>query len=167
MRTTERMRRICFSIASLGSLGERWLGGVLASTLAIPLLFLFQSLYWLNNLIFYWTLALAGLLFLVIIQWALLSYRDDFDKCRVANAIVVDKIIGAMIALAGVPLRWRVVIFGFVLFHVVNTVRPFYWYRKLLNHLERLPGVFGVLLGDLLSGVLVNVFLHVIAWVMG
>ena len=167
MRATEKLKRICFMIATLGSLGEWWLGGVLASTLAIPLLFLFQSLYWLSNTIFYWTLSAACVLFLIIIQWALQSSTDEYDRCRVSRSIVCDKIIGAMIALAGVPLRWRVVIFGFLLFHFVNTVQPFYWYRKIIRQLDRLPGVFGVLSGDILSGVLVNVFLHLIAWVMG
>jgi phosphatidylglycerophosphatase A len=104
---------------------------------------------------------------LIIIQCALLSSTDEYDCCRVARAIVFDKIIGAMIALAGVSLRWRVVIFGFLLFHFINTVQPFYWYRKIIRQFERLPGVFGILVGDILSGLLVNIFLHLIAWVMG
>ena len=72
-----------------------------------------------------------------------------------------------MIALSGVPLRWRVVIFGFVLFHVLNTLKPFQPYRKVVKYIEFMPGVVGVFGAELLSGALVNVFLHLMIWVMG
>ena len=162
MRATEKLKKACFRIATIGALGEWWLGGAIASVLSIPLLFLLQSLYWLSQPIFYWTLLLGAILFLAVIQAALL-----FNYERAARAIVCDKIIGAMIALAGVPLRWRVVIFGFILFHVLNTIKPFAFYRKVLDQIERLPGAFGVLLPEIISGAIVNVFLNLIAWVMG
>jgi phosphatidylglycerophosphatase A len=162
MRVTEKIKHFCFVVSTFGLLGEWWIGGIFVSMLSIPLLFLLQSIYWLNQIIFYWTLAFGAIFFLVFMQWAL-----QYDKERARNAIVCDKIIGAMIALAGVPLKWRVVIFGFILFHFMNTMRPFAWYRKILNFLEKLPGVFGILLGDVLSGLLVNLFLQLTAWIMG
>ena len=161
MRTIEKVKKACYSIATLSSLGEWWLGGVFASVLGIPFLLLLQSVYWLNDVLFYWTLAVSAILFLVITQWAL-----QVDPERAPRAIVCDKILGVMIALAGVPLRWRIIFFGFILFHMVNTVKPFSWYRKIIGYIERLPGVFGILGAEVLSAVLVNFFLQLIVWVM-
>jgi len=161
MRAKEKVKKACYAIATLGSLGEWWLGGVFASVLGIPLLLFFQSVYWLSQVLFYWTVALSGILFLVIIQWSL-----QVDPERASRAIVCDKIIGVMISLIGVPLRWRIIFFGFIMFHMVNTLQPFSWYRKLIGYIERLPGVFGVLGAEILSAALVNFFLQVIVWVM-
>lgn len=161
MRATEKIKRACYTIATLSSLGEWWLGGVFASMLGIPFLLLLQSVYWLGNVLFYWTLALTAILFLVIVQWALQAEPE-----RAPYSIVCDKILGVMISLAGIPLRWRVIFFGFILFHLLNTLKPFGWYRKIIKYIERLPGVFGVLGADILSGVLVNFFLQLIVWVM-
>jgi len=72
-----------------------------------------------------------------------------------------------MVALIGVSLRWRVVIFGLILFHLLHTFRLFWWYRKIVGYVERLPGIIGIFGAAILSGALVNLFLHLIAWVMG
>ncbi|MBU1007998.1 phosphatidylglycerophosphatase A [Candidatus Dependentiae bacterium] len=161
MRANENIKRACYAVATLSPLGEWWLGGVFASALGVPFLLLFQSVYWLGNLLFYWTIAFTAILFLIITQWALHAYPEKAPK-----AIVCDKILGVMISLAGVPLRWRIIFFGFVLFHLLNTLKPFAWYRRLIEYIEKLPGVFGVLGAEILSGVLVNFVLQLLVWVM-
>ena len=159
---SSRVKSWSFKVATLWSLGEWWLGGIFASTLAIPFLLLLQSVFWLSQPLFYWSIALGAIIFLVLIQWALLH-----DPDKEPSVIVLDKIIGVMIAFAYVPLQWRIIVFGFIVFHILNKLRPFLPYRRIMRLLDRLPGVFGVLSGDILSGLLVNFFLQLIAWVMG
>jgi len=161
MRVSEKIKTVCYAIATLGSLGEWALGGVFASALAIPLLFLYRSVYWLSGTIFYWLVVSSIALSALIMQVAL-----QRTEATVRSPIVLDKIIGVMIALIGIQLRWRVVIFGFILFHFLNTLKPFWWYRSVIDRIERIPGVMGLVGSDLLSGALVNVFLHLITWVM-
>jgi len=162
MGATEKIKNFCFKFATFGALGEWWLGGVVASVFAIPSLLFFQSVYWFSHKIFYWFLLFCAILFFIVIQYAIYA-----DPEKAPRTIVLDKVIGVMIALAGVPLRWRVIIFGFLMFHVLNTLKPFFWYRKVIRRVERVPGILGVLGADVLSAALVNVFLHTIAWVMG
>lgn len=156
------IHKLCYAIATLGSLGEWRVGRIIAFIFAIPFLFLFRSIYWLNQTVFMWTLLGVMVLSVLIIQVAL---QVDLENSK--KFIVLDKVIGAMLALAGISLRWRIVIFALILFYIINTLKPFYYHKKISSYIERLPGVAGVLGVELLSGLSVNLFLRVIAWVMG
>lgn len=162
MERIEKVKKFCYRFSTFGPIGEWWLGGVLVSLFAIPTLLLFRSLYWLSLPVFYWVLVLLLTFLLVVIQGAL-----QFNPERAQRAIVLDKILGVMIAFVGVGLRWRVIIFGFILFHILNTIKPFMFYRKTVCYIEKLPGILGILGAEILSGFLVNLALRVIAWVMG
>ena len=160
MQISEKIKTASFKIATIGSLGEWWFGGVIASLLAIPILLL-QSIYWLSLSLFYWIVSLGSILFLLAIQWTLKQNPD-----KPASNIVLDKVIGMIIALAAITLKWRVIIFAFALFHFLNIFRPFNFYKKLITYMEKLPDVFGILGGDILSGICVNLLLQAIAWIM-
>jgi phosphatidylglycerophosphatase A len=162
MRFSENIEHISVSIATLGSLGWWPFGAFLGSSLPIPLLLLFRSLYWVSNVVFIWVIALSVVSCLVIVHSALRR-----EPPVSPHAIVLDKMVGVMIAFIGIQLRWRVIFFGFLLFHFLNFIRPFHWYKRIEEVLEKFPGVLGIFLGDILSGVLVNLFLRLIAWVMG
>ena len=161
MDRTEKIKQFCLSFATFGALGEWRLGGVVASLFAIPTMLFFRSVYWLSNIFFYWFVLFLAALVVVVVQAALLL---DFEKAQ--RAAVLDKIVGVMISFIGVSLKWRVIIFGFILFHFLNTMQPFAYYRKIVRYIEKLPGIFGIFGAEILSGFLVNLSLHLIAWVM-
>jgi phosphatidylglycerophosphatase A len=162
MENRNKIKKFCFRFSTFGVFGSWWLSGVIASLFAIPSLLLLRSVYWISFTFFYWLIILASVLLLVIIQGAL-----QFDPERAKRAVVLDKIVGVMIAFVGINLRWRVIIFGFILFHILNTLKPVLFYRKLVNFIEKFPGVLGILGAEILSGFLVNLTLHLVAWVMG
>lgn len=161
MRIKENLKTFSLQIATFGSLGEWSFGGILASTIAIPLILLFRSLFWLNQTLFYATAALGVILTIVVIQF---SYDQDPEHAH--YTVVLDKIIGVMISLLFLPLSWRIIIFSFCLFHIINRLQPIIFYRRLVRYINRLPGAIGILGADILSGVLVNFFIQLIAWVM-
>ncbi|MCK4517177.1 hypothetical protein KAT92_00235, partial [Candidatus Babeliales bacterium] len=99
MDGSSKVKSWSFQFATLWSLGEWWLGGIFASTLAIPFLLLLQSIFWLSQPLFYWSIALGAMVFLVLIQWALLH-----DPEKESSVIVIDKIVGVIIAFAYIPL---------------------------------------------------------------
>jgi phosphatidylglycerophosphatase A len=76
--------------------------------------------------------------------------------------VVIDEVAGQMIALIGVPLHWKYLLAGFILFRSFDIVKPFP-----LRRLERLPGGTGIMLDDVGAGlyalVLLQVWLHFIA----
>jgi phosphatidylglycerophosphatase A len=76
--------------------------------------------------------------------------------------VVIDEVAGQMIALIGVPLDWKYLLAGFILFRSFDIVKPFP-----LRHLESLPGGAGIMLDDVGAGlyalVLLQVWQHFIA----
>ena len=76
--------------------------------------------------------------------------------------VVIDEVAGQLIALIGVPLDWKYVLAGFILFRSFDIVKPFP-----LRRLERLPGGTGIMMDDVGAGlyalVLLQLWLHFIA----
>ena len=67
------------------------------------------------------------------------------------GAVVIDEVIGMLITLAFVPVNLAGAIVAFVLFRILDVVKP--WPARRLEHL---PGGFGVVLDDVMAGVYGN-----------
>ena len=76
--------------------------------------------------------------------------------------VVIDEVAGQMIALIGVPVNWKYLLAGFILFRSFDIVKPFP-----LRRLEQLPGGTGIMMDDVGAGlyalVLLQIWLHFIA----
>lgn len=73
--------------------------------------------------------------------------------------VVIDEVAGQMLALVAVPLRWKSLLAGFILFRVFDVIKP-----PPVRHLERLGGGAGIVLDDIGAGlyalIVVQVLLH-------
>jgi phosphatidylglycerophosphatase A len=76
--------------------------------------------------------------------------------------VVIDEVAGQMIALIAVPLHWKYMLAGFILFRSFDIVKPFP-----LRRLEALPGGTGIMMDDVGAGLyalaLLQIWLHFIA----
>jgi phosphatidylglycerophosphatase A len=75
------------------------------------------------------------------------------------GSIVIDEVAGQILALLFFAPTPRVLIVGFVLFRVMDVVKPFP-----ANRLEALHGGFGIMADDLVAAVYANLVLWLIAW---
>jgi phosphatidylglycerophosphatase A len=161
MRIWEKIKTASYKIATIGGLGKWKLGILVASLIAFPLIFALDLIGKINGALLLWSLILIIILFGVIINFALRVEQEN-----VRETIVLDKVLGLIIAFLMVPLRWRVMIFGFVLFYIFNTIKiPTYY--KIVSKLEKLPWSLGVIIPDVLTGLCVNLFLQIMIWALG
>jgi len=76
--------------------------------------------------------------------------------------VVIDEVAGQMIALIAVPVNWKYMLAGFILFRSFDIVKPFP-----LRRLEALPGGTGIMMDDVGAGLyalaLLQLWLHFIA----
>ncbi len=98
-----------------------------------------------------WLLAVAILL-LAPCAWAAGLFERRVGR-RDPQTVVVDELLGQMIALAAVPAApagpaWSYGVLGFILFRIFDILKPFP-----VRRLERLPGGWGVLVDDYGAGV--------------
>jgi phosphatidylglycerophosphatase A len=75
--------------------------------------------------------------------------------------VVIDEVLGMLVTLAGLPLSLSGVIVGFVLFRVLDIVKPFP-----AGRLEQAPQGWGIMLDDLMAGVYGHLALRLCLWLM-
>jgi phosphatidylglycerophosphatase A len=71
--------------------------------------------------------------------------------------VVIDEVAGQMIALIGLPVHWKYLLAGFILFRSFDIAKPFP-----LRRLERLPAGTGIMMDDVGAGLYALALLH--AW---
>jgi len=62
--------------------------------------------------------------------------------------VVVDEVAGQLIALIGVPLAWKTLLAGFILFRAFDIIKP-----PPVRQLEKLPEGTGIVLDDAAAGI--------------
>ncbi len=72
------------------------------------------------------------------------------------SSIVWDEVAGMLIAMLAVPLSWQTVLVGFVLFRFFDILKP--WPISYLD--KHVHGGFGIMIDDVLAGVLSLCILH-------
>ncbi len=80
-----------------------------------------------------------------------------FFKEKDSKRIVIDEIIGFLIAMFLIPFKLKFILVAFIVFRVIDILKPFP-----LRRLEKLPGGWGVMCDDLLAGVYANLIVQAI-----
>ncbi len=76
-----------------------------------------------------------------------------------SSKVVIDEVAGMMITLIAVPLNWKYIAAGLVLFRFFDIVKPLY-----VRSMEKLPKGWGVMADDLLAGVYAHVVLGILLY---
>jgi phosphatidylglycerophosphatase A len=104
---------------------------------------------------------LAILLFLVLFilfaAWIAGLAAEALD-CKDPGSVVIDEVAGMAITLAGIQVDWTTCVAGFILFRFFDIAKPFP-IRWVDEHVE---GGFGIVLDDVLAGIISNITLRII-----
>lgn len=71
--------------------------------------------------------------------------------------VVIDEVVGQLIALIAVPLAWKTFLTGFILFRAFDIVKP-----PPVRQLEKLPEGAGIVLDDVAAGICALVVMQLI-----
>jgi phosphatidylglycerophosphatase A len=120
--------------------------GSVATVAGIALIFL------LHHSMPLYLVVMFGLLALAIPACTYLE--REFNR-KDPGLLVIDEVVGVMIALLGLPLTTPVVIVGFFLFRAFDMFKIYP-----INKFEALPGGLGIMLDDVMAGLYTNIILH-------
>jgi phosphatidylglycerophosphatase A len=73
---------------------------------------------------------------------------------------VIDEVVGMLITLFLLPSSWAVIVIGFLVFRVLDVIKPYP-----ADRLERLHGGLGMMTDDVMSAVYSNLVLHALVWI--
>jgi phosphatidylglycerophosphatase A len=123
--------------------------GTFGSLAALPLCLLIAS-------VDHHTGAIALLVLAAVSTW-IAHNAEKLVGQNDPKQVVIDEICGMAIALFALPFEPRLVIAGFALFRVFDILKPFpiRWVEK------KIPGGLGIVLDDIIAGILANALLRV------
>ena len=75
--------------------------------------------------------------------------------------VVIDEVLGQLVALAFIPVGWRAALAGFVLFRIYDVIKPYP-----ANRLETFHGGLGIMSDDAAAGVYANISLRLLMWLL-
>lgn len=134
------------SIATLGPVGYLIAPGTAATLVTMPFMYLLRSIV----LPYLYVIFLVAIFFLAIpiINVALDYFKEDQDPSQV----VLDEVIGCLVTFYLIPINWQTMLAGFLLFRLFDITK---WFG--IKRAEHLVGAWGVLVDDILAGLLANV----------
>ncbi len=108
----------------------------------------------------HWALYIGITMSLLIVGIGLCGATAKALQVHDHQAIVWDEIVGFLVTMALVPVDWRLIILGFILFRVFDISKP--WPINLIDH--SLPGGLGIMLDDVLAGLFALAILQTIVY---
>ena len=98
---------------------------------------------------FFGSVSVAATVLVAVFGWICLKqYLRNFLDVHVdPPCVVIDEVVGQMIALIGVPINVVSLGAGFVAFRFFDILKP-----GPIGKVEKLPGAYGVMLDDVLAG---------------
>jgi phosphatidylglycerophosphatase A len=103
-----------------------------------------------------WWLQATAIAVLLVVGTAAAGRVAEITGKKDPGLVVVDEVVGQWITIAALPLTPFALLLGFVLFRVMDVVKP--WPAR---QLEALPGGLGIMADDVAAGVYAHLALQV------
>lgn len=143
--------RAARAVVTLGGLGEKCpLPGTVGSAVALAVLALLPRTFAFSLGL----LACATMVFAVACSAYLRALPGDGAK-RDPLEVIADEVVGIWVTFLGIPLTLLTGAAGFALFRFFDIVKPYP-----VSRMEKLPGVWGIFLDDVVAGVFANFLLR-------
>ena len=115
--------------------------GTAGTVIAIPLFILMQPLPLISYLLFTTCLFIAGI-------W-ICTYAAEKLGVHDHPSIVIDEIVGYLITMIAAPEGWLFIVVGFVLFRLLDAVKPWpiSWFDR------NISGGLGIMVDDVVAGI--------------
>jgi phosphatidylglycerophosphatase A len=141
-------------IATLGKIGYLPYPGTMGSLAALPVVF---GIHYFHISLQVFVIAI---LFCSLIAYRIIQIGASHFANTDPREIILDEVIGCLIAFYGLALQASVCISAFVLFRILDGTK---WFG--ISYIEKkIPGAYGILCDDILAGLMVNIGLR---YVMG
>ena len=106
--------------------------------------------------------AMLGTLFFILFAVCIADAAEKILKQNDPGCIVIDEIAGMMVTLIGLPFNPITVLIGFIIFRILDILKPF----PIRNLDKQIPGGLGVVADDVAAGIIANLLLRIIIHIL-
>ncbi|MGQ9671683.1 MAG: phosphatidylglycerophosphatase A family protein [Candidatus Aminicenantales bacterium] len=139
------------ALATCGGIGFVPLAPGTVASLVVSLLYKF-FLFRLSWLLYFG-------LFVLLVAWGIVASSIQASALNQTDPrrIVIDEVCGQLIALAALPADWMTVGLSFLLFRLMDIVKPFP-----IRKTEKFPGGWGIMADDVVAGLMARLVILII-----
>ena len=83
---------------------------------------------------------------------------ENMTNTHDSKEIVIDEVVGFLITMTWLPLTWQSLIAGFILFRIVDIVKP----PPIRQLDQKVKGGVGVVIDDIAAGIVCNIILQLV-----
>ena len=114
------------------------------------------ALFWLLSPLSFPLYIITVTAFIFLAIWCASRASGIYQK-KDPSQVVIDEIAGYLVTMAALPPTWGYIIAGFLLFRVMDIVKPYpiRWID------QNIAGGYGIVLDDVLAGVYANIILQI------
>jgi phosphatidylglycerophosphatase A len=99
----------------------------------------------------------ATLAISILAIFAAEKYERQSDR-HDSKEIVIDEMAGMLVTMTWLPITWQAFAVGFLVFRFLDIVKPF----PISFFDKKVPGGFGVVVDDLVAGIIGNILLQLV-----
>ena len=108
-----------------------------------------------------WSGPVIYMAFTLVLLFVGILAADIYEKSlgeHDSSSIVIDEVVGMLIAMTWLPMTWQSLVFGFLIFRFFDIFKPFpiSWLDK------KIGGGLGVMIDDVAAGIITNMILQVL-----
>lgn len=100
------------------------------------------------------------LLIFVSLAIVLSDLGEKYFAEKDCQYIVIDEMAGLFITLAYLPKQWGYILVGVILYRFLDIKK-----LKFIKRIEKISGGLGIVLDDIVVGIMVNLFLQIMNWI--
>ena len=123
--------------------------GTFGSLIGLPLCFLLAKIQL--------SAAIIAVLLIVALAIWISNVAERTLERKDPGCIVIDEIAGMVVTLIGLPFTLTTAVLGFILFRILDILKPFP--IRILD--KRLPGGLGIVADDVVAGIFANVLIRI------
>ena len=128
--------------------------GTFGSLIGLPLCFLLAGIHLAAAII-------AALLIIGLAIWIANAAAKTLKR-KDPGCIVIDEIAGMVVTLIGLPFNLTTVVTGFILFRILDILKPFP--IRILD--KRVSGGLGIVADDVVAGIFANALMRILLFVL-
>ena len=129
--------------------------GTVGSLIGLPLCFLLAGIHLSAAII-------AALLIIGLAVW-IANVAAKTLKRKDPGCIVIDEIAGMVVTLIGLPFNFTTAVTGFILFRILDILKPFP--IRILD--KRVSGGLGIVADDVVAGIFANALMRILLFILG
>lgn len=124
--------------------------GTWGTLATIPLWYLLAQLHAIPYMVVVLLLCIAAIL--------IAQAYENLTSTHDSKEIVIDEVVGFLITMTWLPMTWQSLVAGFILFRIVDIVKP-----PPIKQLDRqVKGGVGVVIDDIAAGIVCNIILQLV-----